>query len=58
MVLLPAIGSFVVLFLTVAALGVALVVGVLGEAVLRNRTRRLRLHQPVRVYYRQALLGH
>lgn len=57
MQMLPGMTSFVVVVLAVAALGVALLVGLGVDLLVRNRARRLRLRMPVVRYYRHLAVG-
>jgi ABC-type Fe3+ transport system permease subunit len=52
------IALFVSLVLAMAALGLAVVLGALGEAVVRNRRARLDRHESVCAYYGRLALHH
>ena len=56
--LLSTVTPWLVAFALVAFVGVVLAVGVVAEAVVRNRRTRLARHQSVRTYYRGLVLSH
>jgi hypothetical protein len=49
---------YLALVLTLAAVGLALVLATLGEAVVRNRRTRLDRHESRRTYYARIALHH
>ena len=56
--LLPTVTPFVVAFLSVAALAVALSVAVVATFVLGNRRTRVARHESIRTYYGRLALSH
>jgi hypothetical protein len=52
------IALYLSLVLTVAAIGITLVLGELAEAVVRNRRVRLDRHESRRTYYGRLALHH
>jgi CHASE1-domain containing sensor protein len=52
------ISIFLALFLTVATVGIALIAGVLAEAIVRNRRVRVSRHESMRTYYGRLVLHH
>jgi len=52
------IALFVSLVLTVAAVGIVLVLGTFAGAVVRNRRTRLSRHESLRTYYGRLAFHH
>jgi hypothetical protein len=52
------IALYLSLVLTVAAIGLTLVLGVLAESVVRNRRTRRTRHESLRAYYGRLALHH
>jgi hypothetical protein len=52
------ISIFLALVLTVATVGIALIAGVLAEAIVRNRRVRVSRHESMRTYYGRLVLHH
>ena len=52
------IALYLALVVTVAAVGLSLVVGVLAEAVVRNRRIRHARHESMRTYYGRLAFHH
>lgn len=56
--LLPTLTPWLIGFVVVAALGLALAVGAVTAAVLENRPIRLARRQSIPTYYGRLVLGH
>jgi hypothetical protein len=52
------IALYLSLVLTVAAIGLTLVFGVLADSVVRNRRTRHKRHESLRAYYGRLALHH
>jgi hypothetical protein len=52
------ISIFLALVLTMAAVGITLTVGVLAEAIVRNRRVRVSRHESMRTYYGRVVFHH